>query len=107
MENGKYQLFELKGDKQPIGAHWEETRFTNHTISLQENDTFYIFSDGMVDQFGGKNRKKFKAINFKKLLLSIQDASMEDQKYIIEDAFDTWKGSQEQIDDVSVLGVKI
>ena len=107
MENGKYQLFELKGDKQPIGVYWEETKFTNHTISLQENDTIYIFSDGIVDQFGGENRKKFKAVNFKKLLLSIQEESMEAQGQIIDDTFESWKGSYEQIDDVSVIGVKI
>lgn len=107
MENGKYQLFELKGDKQPIGVHWEETKFTNHSISLQENDTIYIFSDGIVDQFGGENRKKFKSVNFKKLLLSIQDESMEGQGKIIDNTFETWKGSHEQIDDISVLGVKI
>lgn len=107
MENGKYHLYELKGDKQPIGVHWEETNFTNHTISLQENDTIYIFSDGIVDQFGGENRKKFKSINFKKLLLSIQEESMKNQRQILDDTFEAWKGSYEQIDDVSVFGVKI
>ncbi|MEN8228577.1 MAG: tetratricopeptide repeat protein [Bacteroidota bacterium] len=107
LENGDYQLFELKGDKQPIGVHWEETDFTSHSISLQESDTFYIFSDGFVDQFGGENRKKFKSLNFKKLLLSIQKEPMERQKQFIEDTFETWLGDHEQIDDVSVIGVRI
>jgi len=107
LESNQYQLFELKGDKQPIGVHWEETGFTNHVIKPQENDSIYIFSDGIVDQFGGENRKKYKAVNFKKLLLSLQEESMDKQKQIIKDTFDTWRGNREQIDDVSVIGVRI
>ncbi len=106
-ENDDYQLFELKGDKQPIGVHWEETRFTNHTITLQEEDTFYIFSDGFVDQFGGEKRKKFKSVNFKKLLLSIQKEPMVKQGELLEQTYETWRGSHEQIDDVSVFGVRV
>jgi len=106
-ENGNYQLYELKGDKQPIGVHWEETPFTNRSIKLSEHDTFYIFSDGFVDQFGGEHRKKYKSLNFKKLLLSMQDKPMVSQQQLIEDAYDSWRGEYEQIDDVSVIGVRI
>jgi serine phosphatase RsbU (regulator of sigma subunit) len=106
-ENGVYQLYELKADKQPIGVHWEETSFTNRTIKLSERDTFYIFSDGFVDQFGGEHRKKYKSLNFKKLLLSMQDKPMASQQQLIEDAYDSWRGEFEQIDDVSVIGVRI
>jgi len=106
-EGEEYQLYEIKGDKQPIGVHWEETSFTNHSVMLQEHDTFYLFSDGFVDQYGGENRKKFKSLNFKKLLLSIQKEPMDKQGRILEDTFQTWRGDIEQIDDVSVIGVKI
>ena len=106
-ENGDYQLYELKGDKQPIGVHWEETKFTNRTIKLSERDTFYIFSDGFVDQFGGEQRKKYKSLNFKKLLLSMQDKSMDSQQQLIEETYESWRGEYEQIDDVSVIGVRI
>jgi serine phosphatase RsbU (regulator of sigma subunit)/Tfp pilus assembly protein PilF len=105
--NNDYQLYEFKGDKQPIGMHWDERSFTNHSIPLKENDSFYIFSDGYVDQFGGKHRKKFKSRNFKRLLLSLQDKSMEHQKRILDDTFKVWKGDVEQIDDVSVIGVRV
>ena len=105
--NDDYQLYELKGDKQPIGVHWEETRFTTRSLMLHEQDTFYIFSDGFVDQFGGENRKKYKSLNFKKLLLSIQKEPMDIQKQALEDTFETWKGIHEQIDDVSVIGVRV
>lgn len=106
-EGEDYVLYEIKGDRQPIGVHWEETSFRTHSIRLVEDDTFYLFSDGIVDQYGGEHRKKFKSLNFKKLLLSIQNESMKKQGEIIETAFETWKGDVEQIDDVSVLGVKI
>jgi serine phosphatase RsbU (regulator of sigma subunit) len=106
-ENGEFNLIEVKADKQPIGVHWEETSFRNHSISLQENDAIYLFSDGYIDQFGGEKRKKFKSLNFKKLLLSIQSDPMDRQKQILEKTFDEWRGDFEQIDDVSVIGVRV
>jgi len=107
LDNGDYRLFELKGDRQPIGVHWEEKPFRTTSVYLKEQDTFYIFSDGFIDQFGGQDRKKFKSMNFKKLLLSVQEKEMEMQKHTLEEAFDQWKGEIEQIDDVVVLGVKV
>ena len=106
-ENDDYKLYVTKGDKQPIGAHWEENEFTEHVIPLQENDSIYLFTDGFVDQYGGEKRKKFKTRNFKKLLLSVQRESMENQRKLIVEAFDDWRGSYEQIDDVCMIGVKL
>jgi serine phosphatase RsbU (regulator of sigma subunit) len=107
LEADEYELYAIKGDKQPIGVHWEENEFTNHSIKIQEHDSIYIFSDGFVDQYGGEKRKKFKTRNFKKLLLSVQAESMKNQKKLIEDAFEEWRGSNEQIDDVCVIGVRL
>ena len=107
LNNDDYELYVIKGDKQPIGIHWEEKEFTNHLIKLQEHDALYIFSDGFIDQYGGEKRKKFKTRNFKKLLMSVQAESMENQKKLIEKAFDNWRGSNEQIDDVCVFGLRV
>lgn len=107
IDNGDFRLFELKGDKQPIGTHWEETPFRTTSVRLMEQDSFYMFSDGFIDQFGGEARKKFKSMNFKKLLLSVQKESMDMQRQSLEQAFDQWRGPHEQIDDIVVLGVKI
>ena len=107
LENDEYQLYDIKGDKQPIGVYWEEEKFNTHLIKLQEADSLYIFSDGFVDQYGGKKRKKFKTRNFKKLLLAIQDESMENQKILLEDTFEEWRGSNEQLDDVCVFGIRV
>lgn len=101
------EVLEIKGDKQPIGRHEQEAPFTNHLINLKKGDTFYIFSDGYIDQFGGEKGKKFKTSNFKKLLLSIQSKSMELQKEIIDQTFEEWRGTLEQVDDVCIIGVRV
>ncbi len=100
-------LYELKGDKQPIGIHWEEKKFTNQVVNLEEGDSVYVFSDGYVDQYGGVHRKKFKTQKFKDLLLSVQEESMKKQKLLLEETFENWKGDIEQIDDVCVIGIRV
>jgi serine phosphatase RsbU (regulator of sigma subunit) len=107
VEGDNSLLFELKGDRQPIGIHWEEKKFTNKVVSLKEGDTVYVFSDGYVDQYGGVHRKKFKTQKFKDLLLSVQAESMDKQKQVLEETFENWRGDIEQIDDVCVIGVRV
>jgi tetratricopeptide (TPR) repeat protein/serine phosphatase RsbU (regulator of sigma subunit) len=101
------EIIETKANKQPIGNFDKQLPYTTHTFELEKGDAIYIFSDGYVDQFGGEKEKKFKAKAFKKLLLSLQDKSMEEQKIVIDETFETWKGNLEQIDDVCVIGVRI
>jgi serine phosphatase RsbU (regulator of sigma subunit) len=74
---------------------------------LKEQDSLYVFTDGFIDQFGGEQRKKFKIKRFKKLLLSFQQKSMRQQKQLLEDAFSSWRGDIDQIDDVCIVGVRI
>jgi tetratricopeptide (TPR) repeat protein len=99
------ELIEYNPNKQPIGKVDNPTPFTTHHIELQQGDKLYIFSDGYADQFGGEKGKKFKAANLKKLLLSIQHESMEQQKTILQQTFNQWKANLEQVDDVLVIGV--
>lgn len=107
IRKGSNQVEEIKADKQPIGKHENPKPYTNHEINLQKGDSIYIFTDGYPDQFGGENNKKFKTANFKKLLLTITDKKMEEQKRIIDKAFEDWKEDFEQIDDVCVIGVGV
>ncbi len=104
---GSEEIEEIKADKQPIGKYAEPKPYTSHTIELNKGDTFYIFSDGYADQFGGPRGKKFKAANFKRLLLNIQHETMAAQRQQIIDAFNQWKGDIEQLDDVCVIGVRV
>ncbi|MFT4601310.1 MAG: serine phosphatase RsbU (regulator of sigma subunit) [Arenicella sp.] len=101
------EIIEIKADKQPIGKFDKPSPFNTHIIELEKGDTFYIFSDGYADQFGGEKGKKFKTKNFKNLLVSIQDENLESQKEIIDKAFETWRATLEQLDDVCVLGVRV
>lgn len=107
IRNGSNELEEIKADKQPIGKYAEPKPFMTHEIELNSGDTFYIFSDGFADQFGGDKGKKFKAKNFKSLLLSIQNEYMHHQKELIDDAFEKWRGNLEQLDDICVIGVRV
>lgn len=102
------ELKEYKADRMPIGIHYgEEAPFTNYVINLEKGDTLYIFSDGYVDQFGGPEGSKYKKSNLKKLLSDIYYRPMAEQKNIIETEFNTWKGSGDQIDDVTIIGIRI
>lgn len=101
------EIMEIKADKQPIGKFEHAKPFTNHVIDLQIGDSVYIFSDGYVDQFGGERGKKFKSRAFRELLLSIQSKTMLEQKNIMDETFEKWRGEIEQIDDVCVIGLKV
>ena len=109
----KDELIEIKGDKQPIGIYEKMEKFTKHEIELQKGDMLYTFSDGYADQFGGDAKseygegQKFMKSKFKKLLLSIQDKPMEQQKQILDKTIEKWKGNIEQADDICVVGVRV
>lgn len=104
----KGKLIEYKPDKMPVGIHVQEKEsFTLYELGLLPGDKFYIFSDGLVDQFGGPQGKKFKIRPFKKLLERIHELSMTEQKKEIEDTLDRWQAAQEQVDDILVIGVCI
>ncbi len=105
ISDGKLHI--LKADRQPIGKYVISKNFSVQEIQLKPGDTFYMFTDGYVDQFGGPEGKKFKTKQFLEMLLSIQHLSMRHQQRHIDKAFMNWKGDLDQIDDVCVLGVKI
>jgi serine phosphatase RsbU (regulator of sigma subunit) len=99
---------EYRADRMPIGIYYgEKESFTNHMIDVKRGDTIYIFSDGFADQFGGSRGSKFMKYNLKKLLSEIQHKQMFEQRIILEYEFEKWKGSANQIDDVTILGVRI
>ncbi|MEZ4938407.1 MAG: tetratricopeptide repeat protein [Crocinitomicaceae bacterium] len=107
IRKGGSEIEEIKADKQPIGNYHDAKPFNTHEIKLNSGDTFYIFSDGYADQFGGDKGKKFKSANLKKLFLSVSDKSMEEQKRLIQETFESWKADHEQLDDVCVIGVRV
>lgn len=105
-KNNKY-LYEIKANNQPIGAYVTQKKFNCHEFLLSENEEIVIFSDGYADQFGGHNGKKLKYKKFKELLLDNYTFSPEEQKNNLLNFIEEWKGTQEQIDDICVWGIKI
>jgi len=102
------QLIEFKPDKMPVGKYDEKANdFNSQSIELKKGDIIYTFTDGYADQFGGEKGKKFKYSKLKELLLSINHKTMSEQKEILNETFETWKGNLEQIDDVCVIGVRV
>ena len=92
----------------PVGKHERDTvLFTQHEVELHTGDMVYTLTDGFPDQFGGPKGKKFKYKQLEELLVSIAGKPLLQQKEELNTAFGNWKGDQEQVDDVTVIGIKI
>lgn len=105
----KGELTTYKPNKFPIGGLqvMHEENFTEQSIALQKDDTLYLFSDGFADQFGGDNGKKLMTKKFKDALVTIQHLSMPEQNIFLTNLFEKWKGNNEQVDDVLVIGIRV
>lgn len=105
IRNGK--LTEIKPDKQPVGKFELRQAFTTHEIQLQTGDEIILLTDGFADQFGGPGGKKFKNKQLQQLLLELNDFSGNEKEHRLQQAFQSWKGSLEQIDDVTLMGFRV
>lgn len=99
----------INGDKFPIGGSnfRAEKDFTNHKIAFKPGDTFYIFSDGFADQFGGPKGKKFMVKRLIELLTEIQSYNLDEQYALLKEHFLKWKKEYEQVDDILVIGFRL
>ncbi|MFH0843530.1 MAG: SpoIIE family protein phosphatase [Bacteroidota bacterium] len=105
-QNGEFK--EYKANRMPIGIYYgEEVPFTNYAISVEKGDTLYLFSDGLADQFGGPDGSKFKKSNLKKILSEIYNRPLSEQRNILEAELLKWQGSLAQVDDITIIGVRI
>ena len=101
------QLIVLEGTPIPIGIHYKNQPFEIHTIELQPNDCIYLFSDGFKDQFSNKTKTKFSSEQFKEMLLKHHNKSFTEQQDIFCEILHEWKDGNDQIDDITLLGIKI
>ncbi len=101
------QIISFDGDRMPVGVFEAEKQFSNHEIQVQKEDLIYLFSDGYVDQFGGAKNKKMKRKHFKELLVKVYTLPLPAQKERFAMFFSEWKGNEEQVDDVLILGLKV
>jgi len=102
------ELIEFKGDKRPIGGtqYRNVSPFVNHEINIEEGDTFYTFSDGLPDQFGGKDFKKLMNSGVKRILEENNHKNMSEIKEQLSAEFNEWKKDVKQIDDILLLGIR-
>lgn len=98
----------IKGDKMPIGVSGiEEESFRKHSISFGDIDSLYLFTDGYADQFGGKDYKKLKMKGFRQILQEIHRYKMGKQVEMLIHSFEDWRGDNQQIDDILIVGIKL
>lgn len=98
----------IKGDNISIGGHYEiDRKFSRHTVDITQDMTVYLFSDGFHDQFGGENNKKFKKSRLFGTFDVIHSSPLIEQKQVLLETFFKWKQTEEQLDDVIVLGFKL
>ncbi len=103
------ELIELTPTRQPIGYTYDEKPFEEVAVDLASRRPVmvYGFTDGIVDQMGGPKGRKLMAKGLKELLLGIVDLPCEVQRERIEAFFTEWKGEMRQMDDVTVVGVRV
>jgi serine phosphatase RsbU (regulator of sigma subunit) len=107
-KDGAPELTEYKADRMPLGYYQGSFKtFTNKDIQLEYGDVFYLFSDGFIDQKGGRDNKKFMSRKFKDLLIRIHQEPMREQKTILDKTLTDWMGDNSQIDDILVIGVRV
>lgn len=106
LQNGKVTT--LEPTKFSIGGQAvnESKEFMNIKLELNSGDTLYLFTDGYSDQFGGEQNKKLMTKNFIDILSNLDKKSMEDQRVYLDNYFQLWKGQNEQLDDVLIMGIK-
>jgi serine phosphatase RsbU (regulator of sigma subunit) len=105
MRNEELQV--VKADKMPVAFYQKMDPFGLHEIELKKDDCFYIFTDGLIDQFGGNMGKKFLSKRLKEILHEINPLSMNEQFLKLNSAFKDWKGDYFQVDDVLMIGIRV
>lgn len=105
-KTGQLEIF--RPSKYSVGGDSENQKiFQEQTIELNKGDSFYLFTDGFADQFGGPKGKKFKSSRFRDVLTQIATQEIKNQKRELEVVFDSWRGQFEQVDDICVVGIRV
>jgi serine phosphatase RsbU (regulator of sigma subunit) len=101
-------LTHYEADRMPISIHRKaDQSFTNHIIDLQPDDRLYLFTDGYADQMGGDKGRKFLSRNLKQLITDISKKPMTEQQQILKVTIDRWQGTNDQRDDLLIVGIKV
>lgn len=106
--NNAYELKEIAANKYSIGGFAESTDkiFIGHEIEINKGDTVYMFSDGIIDQFDGNNKKRIGTKRVREFMVNIVNLPLIDQKQALEDFVVNWRGQTPQTDDILVIGIR-
>ena len=112
---GEPRLVSYEGNKMPLGVYPNDhLLFTNHRVSYTEKDTFYLFTDGYIHQWGGSSGKKFNRKRFRETLIGLAGKPLEEQYALLESTLNEWiqgsniPGQKEfQVDDILVVGFRL
>lgn len=100
------EVIELTADRQPVGHSDHPQPFTTREMMTEAGDMLYILSDGFQDQFGQSTNKKYKIGKLKTFFVEIAARPIEEQKQLLETELMNWKGTLEQVDDITIMGIK-
>jgi phosphoserine phosphatase RsbU/P len=99
----------IKGNKFGIGGLYSDTmvEFTNHSVTYNQGDTLYLFTDGYADQFGGARGKRMMTRNLFKILQRSLSFGLEEQEQVLRHWLTKWQRNLEQTDDILLMGVEL
>ena len=100
------EIIKYKPVRNPVGVYFSEKPFESTIFNVEDGDMLYLFSDGIVDQFGGEENRKYTIKRFKELLQKIYSLTCEEQKQAIDTEIMNWKSDYKQTDDITVLGIR-
>ncbi len=101
------KIMDFLGDRMTLSYHDNIHDFSHQEIETKQNDLVYLFTDGFVDQFGGQDDKKFRRAQFREVLLKNHNNPLQVQKEILLDTYHAWKANGDQVDDITVVGLKL
>ncbi len=102
------EAIRLKGDANPIGNYVrEKEHFTTTEMPVRHGDAVYLFSDGIQDQIGGEEDKKYSLKKLTSFLAEHYALEMRQQKALFEKDLETYTGEHPQVDDRTLVGIRI
>jgi serine phosphatase RsbU (regulator of sigma subunit) len=101
------KIIEFKGDRMTLSFQDNNVDFSHQEIKTKPNDLVYLFTDGFVDQFGGQDDKKFRRAQFREVLLKNHKYPLAVQKEMLLETYNGWKGNGDQVDDITVVGLRL
>jgi PAS domain S-box-containing protein len=112
LKNNESEVMRYRGDRKSVGGKplsktKEEENFTTYKINIQKKDKFFIFTDGLPDQIGGGDGRKYQASKIKEQIEEKNYFSMKEYYNYFVNEFNNWKEGYKQVDDILLIGVEL